>query len=469
MKSQFARILFIFLLLVMGFGNSTFAQVKNFQVEFDYASFRYDSEKLVWEFYYAFHQQQMTYVSTPQGGYRCLIDLRLKIMQGDSVLSEHGWKSQNVLADTTGMRTGDFIDRVKLMLEPGDYTMTLVTQDSYKPDRVDSVKFNVVVDPIPEDRVALSDIELALRIKRNFKEENHPFYKNTLKVVPSPSRIYGNEYQFLYFYCETYNLLSGIQESEYILAYYIINSNGNVVNELKPVRRVRPKKYESRVEWGALKVGSLQSGTYTFHLGVENIEGEELSSKEVRFFVYNPDRIGQAEIVQMDPEKFYMVSEFASMPEEVLKSDFEKAIYISKKQERDEFNKLTNLEEKRKWIYRFWKSRDMDKNSPQNLFRAEYLQRLEYTNQNFDAFNLEGWRSDRGRVYIIYGEPDYIHQHPNEENMKPYEVWTYDQIQGGVEFVFADFNMTREYRLVHSSLRGEIQNYEWQSLVRKGF
>jgi hypothetical protein len=79
---------------------------------------------------------------------------------------------------------------------------------------------------------------------------------------------------------------------------------------------------------------------------------------------------------------------------------------------------------------------------------------------------IDGWRSDRGRVYILYAEPDEIERFPSSENAKPYEIWYYHQIEGSVQFIFVDRTGFGNYRLVHSTKRGELQDEEWERNLR---
>jgi hypothetical protein len=75
----------------------------------------------------------------------------------------------------------------------------------------------------------------------------------------------------------------------------------------------------------------------------------------------------------------------------------------------------------------------------------------------------EGYRSDRGRVHIMYGVPDDVERHPNETDMRPYEVWSYHAIQGGVVFVFVQRSTGGDYELLHSTHRNELHNENWMN------
>jgi hypothetical protein len=95
----------------------------------------------------------------------------------------------------------------------------------------------------------------------------------------------------------------------------------------------------------------------------------------------------------------------------------------------------------------------------------EYLKRVEYSNQHFKALGKKGWRTDRGRVFLKYGEPSEIERFPNQIDTKPYEIWYYNEIEGGVIFIFADLTNFSDYQLIHSTSRGELRDDNWQRRI----
>ena len=76
----------------------------------------------------------------------------------------------------------------------------------------------------------------------------------------------------------------------------------------------------------------------------------------------------------------------------------------------------------------------------------EYYRRIQFANATFSGF-MNGWRSDRGMVYIILGPPNDIDRHPFEADSKPYEIWAYYTINR--EFIFVDQTGFGDYRLVN--------------------
>ncbi len=136
--------------------------------------------------------------------------------------------------------------------------------------------------------------------------------------------------------------------------------------------------------------------------------------------------------------------------------------YIISGEERDAFKKLTTDEEREQFIEQFWERRNPNPGSPENEFREEYYRRIAYANERY-ASGIPGWKTDRGRIYIMYGPPDEIESHPSggtyirppeegggETSTYPFEKWRYRYIEGigsDINLEFVDPTMTGEYRM----------------------
>jgi GWxTD domain-containing protein len=92
----------------------------------------------------------------------------------------------------------------------------------------------------------------------------------------------------------------------------------------------------------------------------------------------------------------------------------------------------------------FWERRDPTAGTEQNELMDEYYLRIEIANEKF-ATNRAGWESDRGRIFILYGEPTDIERHPFDAGARPYEIWYYSQIAR--RFVFVDYTGFGDYSL----------------------
>ncbi len=128
-------------------------------------------------------------------------------------------------------------------------------------------------------------------------------------------------------------------------------------------------------------------------------------------------------------------------------TDLDKAIdemqYIADKDVIDEMKKAPS-DKKKEMFQEFWKKRDPSSQTERNELMEEYYSRVEYANKHFGHY-IEGWKTDMGMVYIIFGMPNNIERHPFDIDAKPYEIWTY--YEQNREFVFVDATGFGDYRL----------------------
>jgi len=140
----------------------------------------------------------------------------------------------------------------------------------------------------------------------------------------------------------------------------------------------------------------------------------------------------------------------------------EDVAYVITNEERAAFKALKTDEEREQFIEQFWLRRDPTPDTVENEFKEDHYERIAYANERF-ASGIPGWKTDRGRIYILYGKPDEIESHPSggtydrpiEEgggttSTFPFEIWRYRYIEGiGNEVLleFVDPSMSGEYRM----------------------
>ena len=139
--------------------------------------------------------------------------------------------------------------------------------------------------------------------------------------------------------------------------------------------------------------------------------------------------------------------------------------YIITDEERKAFKKLQTDDERERFIEEFWRRRDPDPDTDENEFREEYYERIAYANEHF-ASGIPGWKTDRGRIYIMYGKPDEKESHPSggmyqresyegggQTSTYPFERWFYRYLPGvgsGIEIEFVDPTGSGEYRIARN-------------------
>jgi len=134
--------------------------------------------------------------------------------------------------------------------------------------------------------------------------------------------------------------------------------------------------------------------------------------------------------------------EIALTAERIFKTDYELAVkmlkYLATSDEMKKLKKAKTTEEQRQAWNEFWIIRDNDIHDEENPTRVEYFRRVRHANRYFSYMGRDGWKTGRGMVYITYGEPDEIEDHPFELASKPYQIWHYYRINPPREFIFID-------------------------------
>jgi GWxTD domain-containing protein len=140
----------------------------------------------------------------------------------------------------------------------------------------------------------------------------------------------------------------------------------------------------------------------------------------------------------------------------------EEVPYIISDEERSAFLQLATNEEREQFIESFWQRRDPTPDTVENEFKEEHYRRIAYANERF-ASGVPGWRTDRGRIYIIWGPADEIESHPTggmynrpseegggQTSTYPFEQWRYRYMEGignNIIIEFVDPSGSGEYHM----------------------
>src|SRR5580658_5825297 len=140
----------------------------------------------------------------------------------------------------------------------------------------------------------------------------------------------------------------------------------------------------------------------------------------------------------------------------------EEVPYIISDEERSAFLQLQTNEEREQFIEAFWQRRDPTPDTVENEFKEEHYRRIAYANERFSS-GIPGWRTDRGRIYIMWGPPDEIETHSagstyerpmseggGEATVYGFDDWTYHYMEGigeNITIEFVDPTGTGEYHI----------------------
>jgi GWxTD domain-containing protein len=461
MKLNRFKILIAIIFMFICFGSIGLADA-DCNMFLDFARFRYDESNTYLEIYY---------MIAPSAAITTEEDVYLKILiigREDSLLA-----SQNLTGTflPEGAATNVKMGLVKTILPDGLYNLHLLRYaDGSRSEVVDSLTLSLSTGSFLQDRITISDLEICANIIPHSQKQDNTYYKNTMEVIPNPSHMFGKEFPRLYYYIELYNVNKENPDEEIAIQIVIVDNEGQVRDKKD---YTRSRQYESLVEKGAFNVSKLETGLYAMIFYISDEVSNYSVYRKTNFHVNNPDVVLVKEAG--DEQAKFIDSRYYTMTEELVDESFAEAQYLATKEEINIYNSLSDLESKKRYMFRFWQEREKDQPGIEN----DYYLRVNYANDNFKYSGKNGWQTDRGRVYLMYGEPDEIGKIDlaslgagitsitstkglsEDASQVNHWVWTYHNLDGVSQFFFLDKNNVGNYNLVHSTYKNEIQDPNW--------
>ncbi len=428
-----------------------------------------DPSKAYVEVYYALDRSQMTFIEPPgnPGLWSALWEFRTVVETevGDQVT----WNSWRQISQDTTRNNIEVNQTVfdtywpPILLNPGVYRFVTTITD-LNSRITGNVKVGVreqlvVIADYSTSDLTVSDIEFSTRLGKA-SSQNY-FTKNGLLVIPNPTRTYGINLPLLSIYAEVYGLTEPAAQGEPGRTYTrTISVEGLDVDYRKVLdsvtRDVRAR--DDLVAITNINVAIFPRGLYRLQVEVVDNTTGERAVRQKEFQIVS-------EVTAVAPDELNT----AIMNEQNIQRFRDQIAYLAGKDQLTAFDAL-DPDAKRDFLISFWKERDPNPGTPQNEFRMEWLVRFAYANKNFTTpTQPSGWRTDQGRVWIVYGRPDDIVPHPMEAaSGKPWVEWNYERMPevGRATFIFADTGGGfGSYRLIHSNVPGEPQNPNWRQEV----
>lgn len=447
---------------ILSLTTGIFAQ-KELNFEFDYARFNYDSTSVYIEFYYELNPKNMHFIPTSTGQLsEAVVHLEMKNAATNEFVINKDWKIQNTVTlaemDSVSKNVSDVMGFV---IPTGKYSLLVTIKDTKDPSINKTINESIVLEPFKTSKYSISDLEIARNIKIEGADKKSLFYKNSIEIIPNPSMIYTRQSPVLFFYAELYNLKSADSNSDFSLVRNLFNSSGvSVHKNSKSLKQTD----QALVEYGVINLSKLPTDSYSLELNlVEPVSNKSYTSTK-RFYLYNPNVVDTNRTSNINAK--VIGSEYGILSLEECNKMFSYAKYIASQKEIEQYSKLDSLNAKREFLFNFWKVRDDNPATAKNEIKEEYMNRVAIANKNYTRMNKEGYLTDRGRVVLLFGEPDQKDFYNSDSEVKPYEVWFYNQIEGGVTFIFGDITGFGNYELLHSTKRGELQDDNWVRRLR---
>ena len=452
------KILFLIVLSVLP---TYFMQANSLKAYMSYAIFKTPDNMPYVETYLTIKGSSLKYTLQENGKYKGVVDVQIIFRKNDSIINFDKYVLSGMeIKDTTRTRK-NLLDIQRYALPPGTYELELSLKDRAEDTEALVTTVGFTID-FPENKMSFSDIEFLLSYEKS--DDTTVLDKNGYRLIPYVFNYLPESVTNLSFYAELYGNTDIVGEN-FLLNYYI--RPYEVDKKLDRFFYRKKMKVEPiNVLLKSIDISQLPNGSYLLVLEGRNRENQLLASREIFFQRHNPSAsFNMTSVLLVDPKDTF-VSDITNR--DTLRRYIDFTFPISTEAERyyaETQIKNKDLVSLQKYFYNFWLERD--KLHPEEAWE-DYYQRVKQANENFKTVSLEGYLSDRGRVYLQYGQPNVISEQHNEPAAFPYEIWHYYNLgnQSDIRFVFYTQEIaTNDFQLIHSTAKGELRNYRWQTVI----
>lgn len=485
-------ILLVAALLIAG---TTLGAEKHLSALFGYSVFYLPDENLPYvETYLDFDARSLNLLKESDNGYRATVEVTLVVRKNDTVEYLKKYDLKSPFTASPEMDDFTFFDLHRFALKNGIYDLEISMKDKASSDKPFVLKEKLYVYYVA-GRTAASNVQLMASVTPTDQVNN--MTRNGYEMMPYINDFVPAEVSVLYPYMELYNVEKEVGDKPYHVAIHIEQSeNGRIISGTYQQRSYTPNKQLQPIV-SSVDVSNLPSGNYKLVVEALNNANDPFFRKEVFFQRSNPDVVEE----QLT-EDMVAVSFAALITDEQKLNYYIRALYpISSPQEisvAEELLPQTDLAAKQTYFYRFWITRNAME--PENEWN-KYYEKLKYVDENFSYPKTPGFLTDRGRIYLQYGPPDYVRDEKNFVGVKgfvaqpkvssntdrtserynqrddngqghvhylPYIIWRYNRMENDFPnrvFLFWDEHRSGYYKLLNSNARGELRTPGWERML----
>jgi GWxTD domain-containing protein len=402
----------------------------------------------VYEIVYEIPHKSMKFVPTDYG-YGAQVDVEYVIKKD---AQQHPGNFTNNIIFTDFYKTvsdDSYLDKIVITLSKPGYEIEIKFIDVLnKTEKI----WNFPFTQLNADAL-MSDVELSKNVVPDTTGYMEKFHRKGNLYFVNTSNIFDqNKDATLYLYYELYSFFGEMTGKEHIRVFQKDKMLTETATDVSLQSSIKPVIRE-------IPIGDYEPGLY--RLEVEMQSGTTVNKREIDFSI-KKDEIKIVRFFEDDEKDYEFVKLFLNS------------------NEKSTFNNL-DFQSKLFFIDRFWRTKEAEWNAEGKIVSL-ILDRLAYVNKHFGSQKTEGWQTDRGRIYLKYGEPDEIvklntnmydtdimQDNPQvvytKLGAKDFHIWKYRSAPR-TSYIFIDSYNNRLFRLIYSGDDDtEITNPSWKSMV----
>ncbi len=428
------------------------AAPKQIQVFFSFGIFSTSDGKPYVEVYVRIPSSTLNYSKTPDKKFVAAAKAQLYVMRNDTVFFQNQYTLKTLpLTDTVA--GASMVDIKRFEMPNGRYEMVLFVEDER--DSMSNAHIDIPIQvSVAKDQLQMADVLFCDTLYPVSQPDE--FTRFGYNFIPTVSNILPKERNSLLFYTEIYNTLVSHGQGDFKYTISVKNNAGMPVKGFEKMRTQKSQKLNYIFD--AVDISKLPGGEYYLQVAVLDKANRTIARRD-KYFVRLTDNFMTTALTASTAKNALSVQQI---------KDFVPYLEpIASAKEVQDYSRASGRDSisLQQWFYNFWKSRNEE--NPEKAY-TDYLALVTEVQKSFGTMLSQGYRTDRGRVYLKYGKPDYVTPYLDEPNSYPYEIWHYYKTatRNNVKFIFYNpTQLNNDYILVHSDMPSETQNPNWKRMI----
>lgn len=438
----------------------TFAGIR---ASFDLKEFLLPGEGHILEAHLLFDAQSLLWVPVNDGKVQANVELTLILQQGTDILD---FKKLRINSLEVNRGEGaDFIDIQRFIVQPGTYVVEVIIKDLNASDTEPSSFTKAVVTRLASESPCVSGLFFVSAYSKS--QTPTELTRSGYDILPAVSDYFPTESERLVVYGEAYNAdKAGFEGDKYIVSSYIRSQSGEVENTRRYHRRditaVTPLLE-------AVPIATLGSGGYEYVMEIRSPKNELIAESSVPFYRSTVVKQSFQTLADADAGTYVSKPGMSFYNPDSIRAYVSWLYPLANNIEQGTINaqvEVNDPEVLRNYFFSFWEGREPERPIDAWMY---YVKEVWYVNRKYKSPIMDGYRTDRGRIYLAYGKPNTIVERHNSLNYFPVEIWHYHRIDRFTDrrFLFYSRNVVNyDFTLLHSDMLGEVQNQDWRSMVQ---